>query len=339
MRSSAFSFVGHMTPLAQITFAASNTKERWFSMSTGSSLTSLASADARILVPLDGSTRAEGALPVAERLAQELHRPLLLTRIASLVPFPMAATGAPVPAEVYQQMIDDERRAATDYLSQQAQMLQRQGLMVETLVEEGDPAAALLSLGAARPIGLIVMTTHGRTGLARVAVGSVAGRLVRDSHIPVLLAPSPDEQNIRVSVQSLGHILAPLDGSPLAESALTVVRQLAGSVARQITLLRVIAFTADDPERAEARRYLEDQARNLQTQLEGQGCSVSATLVEGVTPGEKIVQFAEENNCLVVMATHGRGGLARLALGSVADQVTHMAHGAHIAALVVHPAG
>ncbi len=295
-----------------------------------------ASSEARILVPLDGSTRAESALPVAEQLAQELHRTLLLARIVSLIPSSFAASGAALAPEVYQQLVDDERRTADDYLQLQAQALRRQGFAVETLVDQDvrDHADVLLALCSAQPIGLIVMTSHGRAGLVRFALGSVADHLIRASHIPVLLLRSGDAPEAQ-TVASLNHILAPLDGSPLAESALPVVRALAGSVAQEVTLLRIISYVADVSERMEASRYLEERAQTLRKELGDRMCSVSTALREGVAADEKITQFAEEEGCLIVMATHGRGGMRRLALGSIADRV---AHTAQTPVMIVHPA-
>ena len=299
-----------------------------------SSLTALRASEARILVPLDGSTRAERALPIAQRLALALHRPLLLARIIPLVSALLAAPGAPVEPAVYQQLMDDELAEAHEYLTHQGRTLRRQQVVVETVINRGDPATALLDLCAERSVGLIVMTTHGRTGLARAALGNVADRLVRASLLPVLMTPAAEDHDEQSLCRALNHIVIPLDGSPVAETALPVANALAGVMAHEITLLQVISYTADASERLAVSHYLAAQAQSMQGSLAGRDCQIATAIREGVVPSEKIVQFAEDCNCLVVMATHGRSGFRRLTLGSVAAEVIH---GSRLPVLVTRP--
>ena len=300
---------------------------------------SLAAPESRILVPLDGSPRAERALPIALRLALALQRPLVLARIVPLVHTSFAAAGAPVEPAVYQQLLDDERDEAHAYLEQQARLLRRQEgaqgapeIVVETVVMRGDAASALLTLCADRPIGLVVMTTHGRTGVARVALGSVADRLIRNAFVPTLTIHTSlglpttqhsDAQDPQALVRALDHLILPLDGSPVAEAALPLAEAIAGRVAHEITLLQVIPYTATTSERKAVDDYLAAQQRALRSRLGNGGPQVTTVVHEGVAANEKIVQFANERVGMVVMATHGRGGLRRLALGSVAAAVIH----------------
>ena len=285
---------------------------------------SLSAEKAYILVPLDGSPRAERALPVARRLALALHRPLLLARIIAPIVYPVASFDTPAPPEVYQEIAYDEVSLAEQYLRDQQQALQRGGVTVETYSGHGPAGNGLLNLCATHPVGLVVMTTHGRTGLLRTALGSVADQLVRSSHIPVLLLRSGNEQNDEAAAHAMEHILMPLDGSPLAESALDVAGALAGTVAHHVTLLQVVSYTIDPADRAAAQTYLQTRAQQLQARLGERDCHVDTALTEGAVPSEKIEQYAQKAGCLVVMATHGRGGLRRLAMGSVADQVLRL---------------
>jgi nucleotide-binding universal stress UspA family protein len=126
----------------------------------------------------------------------------------------------------------------------------------------------------------------------------------------------------------------PLDGSVLAEAALPLARDLGGLVAHHITLMKVLAYTADERTRAEAASYLDARARELRSQLLGDDCTVTTLVREGIVPGEKISEQAEEEGSLVLMATHGRGGIRRWMLGSVANQVVHMGH---VPVLLIHP--
>jgi len=296
-------------------------------------------------VPLDGSALAELALPVAQRLADRLRAPLVLARVVPVTPVPLAASYMPLPSEVYQQLVDDERRLALEYLQGQAEPLRERGLTVRILLDEGDAASTLLDVCSTRQIRLVVMTTHGRTGLVRFAMGSVADRLVRYGHVPVLLlrsysrehtAPGTSSASDRVESppdRYLDSILVPLDGSALAETALPVVWELAGKVAHDITLLQVVPFMANAQARNLANRYLEAHAEELHARLASGECRVGTAVREGVLPSEKIIEECESGAGLIVMATHGWGGMKRWMLGSVADQVLHMAH---VPVLFVH---
>jgi nucleotide-binding universal stress UspA family protein len=304
-----------------------------------------AASESPVLVPLDGSALAEHALPVAELMADRLGAPLVLARVVPVTPVPVAASYMPLPPEIYQQLVDDERRLAGEYLQRQAEPLRERGLTVKTVLLEGDAASMLLDICSARQIRLVVMTSHGRTGLTRFALGSVADRLVRYGHVPVLLLRSygtgsaapetstASDGRAGPTHRELGRILVPLDGSALAETALPVVWELAGTVAHDITLLRVVPFTADEQAHNLAYQYLRAHAEELQAQLASRECHVRTAVREGVLPSEKIIDEAEAQGDLIVMATHGWGGMKRWVLGSVADQVFHTAH---VPVLLVH---
>ena len=292
-----------------------------------------------ILVPLDGSTRAEAALAIAEQLGRSLHATLILARVMPTVPLPFVSSSAPLPAESYQQLLDDERNVARAYVEQQTKRLEQQEQSVKIMIAEGDPAATLLDTCASEHVRLVVMTTHGRTGLARFALGSVADRMVRYGHVPVLLLRSSpvrgsDAKTVHPEVTRLERVLVPLDGSVLAEAALPLAVDLGGVVIHHITLVRVLPYTADERTRAEATSYLDARARELRSQLLGDDCTVTTLIREGVVPGEEISEQAEDDGSLVLMATHGRGGIRRWMLGSVANQVVHMGH---VPVLLIHP--
>jgi nucleotide-binding universal stress UspA family protein len=289
-----------------------------------------------ILVPLDGSAAAEGALPMARQLAQRLGATLLLVHVDPVIPLRFASTEAPLPGEAYQQLVDDERRLADDYLQKQ-RLLCEQGILVKTVVAGGEIASTLLDIINTERVRLVVMTTHGRTGLTRFALGSVADQLVRGSHVPMLLLRSASLPATPHAVDAaaeksqslawhLDRVVVPLDGSDLSESVLPLVRELAGEVFHHVTLQRALPPTAAEPYRASVRKYLEAQERELRSQLATSKCEVTSRLSEGIVPSEKILDQAEEEGSLIVMATHGWGGMKRLVLGSVTNQVVHNAH-------------
>ena len=149
---------------------------------------------AHILVPLDGSELGEAALAHAEGLARKLGSRVLLLRVANMPATligEVAPMGGPMPPELIEDAIQAETDEARDYLTRSAQRLKDAGLQVDWEVVEGDPGRAIIDTAHQRNADLIAMATHGRSGLQRLVLGSVADRVVRESHLPVLLVRPP----------------------------------------------------------------------------------------------------------------------------------------------------
>ncbi len=141
----------------------------------------------RILVPLDGSLLAEKALPMAAALSRKFDSVLILLHVFNASAYAMAGVITnPEGRKLLTQLSEQARRDAERYLSDQREALGRQGLNVRILLHDGAPAKGILEV-AKEGIDLIVMASHGRSGLARWAYGSVADRVVRYSPCPVLL--------------------------------------------------------------------------------------------------------------------------------------------------------
>ena len=263
----------------------------------------------QIMVPLDGSELAERALPCAEQLGVATGATLHLVHVVELAP-PLTWPFAPayMPGSIYDDVVAQETQQATAYLDKMRERVAAGGVHVRTKHMVGYAAATLLDYERDAGIDLVVMCSHGRTGLARFALGSVAERLLHHGTAPVLLVrPFGDPV-------TLEHAVVPLDGSERAEEALRVVDQLARCVVHEVTVLRVIGAAEEGPE---AERYLEEVAARLtQKHL---ACSRRVTQGD---PAEAILDVAGTDK-LVVMATRGRSGLTRWALGSVADRVAH----------------
>jgi nucleotide-binding universal stress UspA family protein len=141
-----------------------------------------------LLVPLDGSGLAETALPAAVSLAQQFHSKLLLLRVVR----PPDVTGQTSGGISYGEFVADLRQRgiteAEHYLRSQQGVLRQQGIDVEVLVVEGRNVAELILDNCADlRIDTIVMSTHGRGGLSRWVFGSVADKVLRRAHVPVLL--------------------------------------------------------------------------------------------------------------------------------------------------------
>jgi nucleotide-binding universal stress UspA family protein len=272
----------------------------------------------RILVPLDGSRLAEAILPVAKELARDYEAALVLVRALR----PLGSAEAEVLAQ----------EDAETYLRRMARRLEARGLPVTWKVWYDDPARAIADAARYNEVDLIVMSTHGRGGLNRLLFGSVAETLVRQAPVPVLLVRG--ELSRRPG--ALGKILVPLDGSELSEAVLPVVERLAGPFDFAVELLRAIepippyaaaevtsSITEDIGrlEREDAEAYLAKVA----APLEAKGCRVKSVVALGPAV-DTIVRAAQEGRVgLVAMSTHGRSGIGRLLLGSVAERVLRAA--------------
>ncbi len=294
----------------------------------------------RILVPLDESQRAERALEAALVLARRSGASLDLVTVPPLHPLeiegqrqhlddPREAPALPSP----EALIERSRQQARDYLDAVRQRLSGSGVAIETHLRDRRPAEAILELAAELDASMIVMATHGRGGLTRWALGSVADRLLRSADRPVLLirepAGWPDEGPRR--------ILLPLDGSHLAEQGLPRVVDLARELGAAISLVRVVMqYEAegfrmrwgDQPTHVEelrerwAKDYLEQQAEALR----GQGLDVHSTVLPAKNVAEALIEQARADGCdLIAMTTHGLGGFSRWAFGSVADRLIRAA--------------
>ncbi len=287
--------------------------------------------ESRILVPLDGSALAERALPIAERLARATGATLALARVVPTTTWAFAVPDGLTPPDAYQQLLEGEERVAIEYLEHLAERLRTGRLNVQIFVLRGEPATTIIDLEQRVQAAYVVMATHGRSGMARFALGSVADRLVRGGHAPVLLVrPFGTEQY----GERMERVLVPLDGSPLAELALPALMPLVGRVIHQITLAQVVdADTHCTDEASRARGYLEDLRARLEKQLADRGCTVRCAVLRGAA-AEEIVQVAQQDCDLITMTTRGHSGARRWAFGSVADRVLH---GTYVPLLLIHP--
>ncbi len=287
-----------------------------------------------ILVPLDGSPHAAAALPYAVALARIADARICLLAVVE-------------PAPVQE---SDERRvaASTAYLESVALPLRARGLAVTMLSRYGNPAAMILAETEARSCSLVVMGTHGRTGLARLRMGSVARHVLRHATVPTLVVPSVNPTLVAPSVGGNGAstgedatitgITVPLDGSPLAETALPVAASIAAALSVPLALFRVIpSITAlatgwgagyegyypitEEMERDEegaVAAYLQAVA----TPLREQGLAVRELWRRDLATGtDETIAANLSPTGIVVIASHGRGGVLRWVLGSTAEGV------------------
>jgi len=257
----------------------------------------------KIMIPVDGSALAERALPYAEQIAGITGAALYLVRVVE----PPVIRGF-VSGAVYEDLLTTTVDEASRYVEHtRVAVAARLRSRVEGEQLFGKPIEALLAYESDKDIDLVVMCSHGRSALARFALGSVAYGLVRYGMAPVLLVRGFGP------VCPLQQVVLPLDGSVSAEAALQVVQQLAGTPVEKVTLVETIT---DPYQRPATEEYLAEKAQLVRKW--GLGCQ---SYVMHGDPADTIIGVAGTDK-LVVMATHGRTGLARWALGSVADRVT-----------------
>lgn len=288
----------------------------------------------RILVPLDGSPRSEGILPYTRALANAHKIPLELLHV--IEPQIIATFSDPAHARYADVVEADMRRNGLAYLKTVAASLPN-SVAVRCSVHVGNPADAIVDSAAGQAGTLITMATHGRSGIQRWLIGSVADKVLHGTTSHLLLARTDTgRKNNEAAV--LKTVIAPLDGSGLAETALPTVVVLAKSMALEIVLVRAFippsgALYATDeyvPNLVEiteqARREVKSYLEGKVEQLQAEGLSrVSYVLVEGQAAAEIIDLARKTPDNLVAMSTHGRSGVGRWVLGSVTDRVVRYA--------------
>lgn len=288
-----------------------------------------------ILVPVDGSAFAEQAIPTATAIAKRARSKIKLV----LVHRPLEPV---IPLGLGRDYIDARlarQKSESEYVRALAARLREpMGRTFSTAMLKGPVAQALGEYVKEISPDLVVMTTHGRGGLRRAWLGSVADELVRSLPIPILLL-RPGETDPSTTSPRFQKILVPLDGSRLAEAVLEPAAAFARLWGAEINLVRIVPPSAmslgapldccsgyeDQPkdEREEAaQNYLDKVAQSLR-QL---GVRASGLAVIGSRVAETLLDLTRSDGVgLVAIATHGRGGVRRLVLGSVADKLVRAA--------------
>jgi nucleotide-binding universal stress UspA family protein len=287
-----------------------------------------------LLVPLDGSTFGEQALPLALSLARRAGATLNVVQVH--VPFALMSADSIAPGTYEAEAkVRDQERAYLDGIVQR--LTTGSSVPVTSALVEGPGVAELLNGHAAvTKADLIVMATHGRGPLSRFWLGSVADELVKRATTPLLFVRPQETAPDYTAEPVLRHLLVPLDGSLLAEHVLEPAIALGRWMQADYTLVRIygplvdtgldpLSYSlvggfepSDEQLRAEANDYLNRVAERLQQQ----GINVQTHVALGPHPASAILDTAQRLGVdLIALATHGRRGLPRLLLGSVADKV------------------
>lgn len=280
----------------------------------------------KILVPLDGSELAERVVAPALHLAESMNSAVTLLTVITHKPnedpgllAKAVQTGA-FEADLYLRSVKKKFMPAL--------------VTIETAVITGKPENAIIQFAQENAFDLIVMSTHGRSGISRWSFGRVAHKVLRRAPCPTVILRSEKE----IKSQEFKRVLLPLDGSPLAERVLESAQIMADHLAVELLLMRVVepglfyGFGHDDAEieqeQQQAQAYLAEVERNLKEQ----GIPVTSHVAVGQV-ADQIVDYAKaEAVDLIIVSSRGDSGFDAWMFGSVAEKVMK---GAPCAILVI----
>lgn len=286
----------------------------------------------KILVALDGSALAERVLPPALLLAEKMAASLTLLRVVT----------APPGLDLEDKLLRSRRAEAAAYLEAVGAKAQPTAVEITTAVLSGGVAKTIVHYAREHEVDLIVICSHGRSGLSRWVLGSVTSRVLRKAPCSTLVIRAKKI----IPLFSQNQILAPLDGSPLAERALPPAMAIAQAVSARVTLLSVIFSPGElapvlyqhhldqivGEEQVNKARYLNE----VRARWQDRGVPMETAVKTGAA-GEGIITYAGRHAVdLIVMCSHGRSGVEHWAYGSVTEKVLQ---GAPCATLVVRGAG
>ena len=300
-----------------------------------------------ILVPLDGSPRAEQALAVAARLARASEGSLVVVQVVT-PPIDYWAY-QPGVSMLYEQIVETAMAGAETYLALLARSSDLAGIKIKTEVLFGTAAPSILHVAHSRHAELIIMCSHGHTGFSRWALGSMAHQIAHHSPVPVLVLREGQAASLLTQTHAARPLcaLVPLDGSPLAETALVPAGMLVAALATPargaLHLTQVVKlFTASADEGfvrelnvealERAKTYLASMQARLPEIVKGLNLSATWSVALNNDVADALIGTAENGekagevggfggSDLIAMSTHGRGGLERWMMGSVTDRV------------------
>jgi nucleotide-binding universal stress UspA family protein len=278
----------------------------------------------RVIIPLDGSPLAEQALPLGASIARRMSLEVLLLRVIPQAEAMVYQAGGG--AMVTHDELHWERGEAEQYLRAVASRLEELDINVTCSVPEGDPAVTIARVANETEPGYVVMSTRGRAGLSRFALGSVADQLLRRAECPlIILRPREVEPLEHLELPPVERLLVPLDGSPTAERVLPRAKALARAFGAQLFLMRTLSRYEAEADLNEATREARAYLRRVATDLRDAGFQVYFKVRHEADfePCEvAILQFARVVCAdMIAMTTRGRGGLSRALLGSISDHV------------------
>ena len=282
----------------------------------------------KILVPLDGSELAETALSYAKEIAEKMDS---VVRLISVVESPQSKY-----SHVLQYYIQGMADAInTHNVKSRLKEIKEKKIKVGSTILFGHAADEIVDYADSENIDLIVMATHGYSGIKRWAIGSVADKVIRVAKQPVLLIRPKSRQAYNLKEFTIKEILMPLDGSNESEAVIPHIEEFACKIQAKVVTLTVltlvyyihaggdavvkIPFTEEEmePLKEKSKDYLE----KVNSRLEGKGIVAQSEIRVGQI-AEEIIKLANEDNVgMIAMTTHSRSGVSRWALGSITTKV------------------
>ncbi len=290
----------------------------------------------KMLVPLDGSELAEVVFAYAKAFAARRGLDVVLLHVSD----PEGRGLLPMRRAYIEHAAEIVRRETRRTQRRSGVKPEGRAVRVKGEVVEGYPPEEILRYAEENAIDLILMATHGRSGISRWTIGSVADKVLRASNIPVLLVAAGVPEEIIYDQWPKRTLMVPLDGSKLAESVLphveTLVKQRIPQI-DEVVLLRVCEPPAvpayseggiplnwaqhEQEEMARERRAAAQYLTGVEKRLKDMGINARSVVAVGKAADEIISYVSKNPFNLIVMATHGRSGLGRLVFGSVAQNV------------------
>ena len=272
----------------------------------------------KLLVPLDGSELAERAIPYAKTIAR--------TKGSELILFTVSIASV--------EQLDRPMKA---YLELNVKELQSQGIKASTAITYGNVADEIIGFAEKSNIDLIIISTHGYSGIKRWVLGSVARNVLYGTCVQVLLIKSKAPKIPRVELKKL---LLPLDGSPFSETPIPFIEELTKETEAETVLTVVsepplVPSYGDRPINptwekyrntlwAETQQQASEYLKRVEAKLKKQGMKVKSQVIPGELGkvAESIMQAAQKENVdLIAMTTHGRSGVSRWVYGGVANRI------------------
>ena len=276
-----------------------------------------------ILVPLDGSPLAECVLPHTVAVGQAMEAKVTLLRAVVREATPGSQAVDPLSWHM-------RKSEADSYLTEVAEQIREVGLTVETVLAEGQPAERIIDYARDEHVGLIIISSHGKSGLSRWNINSVVQKVILQAYAPTMLVRAYQAEAEDLTGLQYARVLVPLDGSKRAECTLPWAKSLAEFHESKLLLAHVVS-RPEVPRRApltdeekdlvqrlvdlnkqEGDAYLRDVASRL-------GSAAEAHLIVSDNPPAALHQLVDEENVdLILMAAHGYSGQARWPYGSIA---------------------
>jgi nucleotide-binding universal stress UspA family protein len=291
-----------------------------------------------IMVPLDGSPAAEAALPWAVHLAKQTRGTIRLVGVHA--PPAVLLDGETLIGDV----VPDEsiRQRETEYFAGVQARIKATGVAVAADLLDGGVITSLAEYARTLKPAWIVMLSHARGSVARFFLGETATEFVRACASPILLVHATTAPVDLEAAPAVRHVLVPLDGSELAERMLEPATAFAKAIGADMSLVIALSAVPDmeaiaarhepglpgpgDPSSApaKAKLYLEHKADRVRAASMKVSCHVAP---QGDAADVIVAQANDHPGTVVALATHGRGGLAKMVWGSVADAVVRRTTG------------